>query len=263
MSASFPYVSPSVNLPFDPPRRVVDAGYYDNYGVQVAAAWTRKNRAWLVRHTSGVVLVQVRDSISQKDRMEIADAPPGIWARVARGFHFFTSPAEGVTSARYSSTMFRNDQDVSELCERFDTGPDSPACFTTIAFENSASVTFDRLDHGTWPGDGPVDPASCEVPLDWYLSMAEKAGLINSIPDPLPDTPWTNPANRRQRIIELQQKADATSGPVRDAWLKQLEQAKNYERLVRLEEWWDRCHVLARGAAPDTAAEPPPEGQGP
>lgn len=33
MSASFPYVSPAVNLPTDPPRRVVDAGYYDNYGI--------------------------------------------------------------------------------------------------------------------------------------------------------------------------------------------------------------------------------------
>src|SRR5207245_1152127 len=35
MNASFPYVSPAVNLPSDPPRRVVDAGYYDNYGIQI------------------------------------------------------------------------------------------------------------------------------------------------------------------------------------------------------------------------------------
>jgi predicted acylesterase/phospholipase RssA len=37
MSASFPFVSPSTALPTNPPRRVVDAGYYDNYGVNLAA----------------------------------------------------------------------------------------------------------------------------------------------------------------------------------------------------------------------------------
>jgi hypothetical protein len=31
MSATFPLASPAVSLPTEPPRRVVDAGYYDNY----------------------------------------------------------------------------------------------------------------------------------------------------------------------------------------------------------------------------------------
>ncbi len=71
MSASFPYVSPAVNLPTDPPRRVVDAGYYDNYGVQVSSAWLQKNIDWLVSNTSGVVLIQIRDAISQMERLEV------------------------------------------------------------------------------------------------------------------------------------------------------------------------------------------------
>jgi hypothetical protein len=50
MSATFPYVSPAVNLPSLPPRRVVDAGYYDNYGIQVATAWIKQNcQQWLDR----------------------------------------------------------------------------------------------------------------------------------------------------------------------------------------------------------------------
>ena len=39
MSASFPYFSPAVPLPTKPRRRVVDAGYFDNYGVSLAAAF--------------------------------------------------------------------------------------------------------------------------------------------------------------------------------------------------------------------------------
>src|SRR5262249_12594333 len=31
MSASFPFFSPAVSLPTNPRRRIVDAGYYDNY----------------------------------------------------------------------------------------------------------------------------------------------------------------------------------------------------------------------------------------
>ena len=59
----FPFVSPAIELPSVPPRRVVDAGYYDNYGVDVATAWIYRHRKWLVANTSGVLLVQIRDAL--------------------------------------------------------------------------------------------------------------------------------------------------------------------------------------------------------
>jgi hypothetical protein len=254
MSASFPYVSPAVNLPTDPPRRVVDAGYYDNYGVQVATAWVQKNRVWLDGHTSGVVLVQIRDSISQKDRLDVADAPTGLWAWFARSFRFFTSPVDGVVSARYASTIFRNDQDVWELSNLFDlkdplhTNPNEVhsrpldrGFFTTVAFENSADVTTSGHASGSWPGDDPIDGESGDVALDWYLSDAEKAGLIGAIP-PKPESGscWFQDKCRRARIEELTKMVHFEKKElVRDKLLKQLEQAKNYERLVVLKEWWD------------------------
>ncbi|AWM40703.1 hypothetical protein GobsT_07650 [Gemmata obscuriglobus] len=37
MNASFPFVSPAVTPPTNPGRRVVDAGYYDNYGIDIAS----------------------------------------------------------------------------------------------------------------------------------------------------------------------------------------------------------------------------------
>ena len=51
MSATFPYITSSVCLPTDPPRHVVDAGYYDNYGVNLAAAWIASHRKWITHHT--------------------------------------------------------------------------------------------------------------------------------------------------------------------------------------------------------------------
>jgi hypothetical protein len=47
MNASFPYLSPSAELPTDPVRHVVDAGYYDNYGAAVALKWVTHNTKWL------------------------------------------------------------------------------------------------------------------------------------------------------------------------------------------------------------------------
>src|SRR5206468_2542533 len=60
MNAAFPFVSPAVNLPTDPPRRVLDAGYKENYGVELATEWLEKHRQWLSKNTSGVILIQIR-----------------------------------------------------------------------------------------------------------------------------------------------------------------------------------------------------------
>jgi hypothetical protein len=44
MNASFPFLSPAAALPTDPVRHVVDAGYYDNYGMMVATKWFQSDR---------------------------------------------------------------------------------------------------------------------------------------------------------------------------------------------------------------------------
>jgi hypothetical protein len=60
MSASFPVVSPAVPIPTDPPRRVVDGGYYDNYGIDVLTNWLLHNEEFIEKHTSGVLIVHIR-----------------------------------------------------------------------------------------------------------------------------------------------------------------------------------------------------------
>ena len=161
---SFPYVSPAVSLPTDPPRRVVDAGYYDNYGVEVATAWIYQNRSWLTKHR-GRTPRQIRDSISVKERLDVAEAPVSFWETASRGFQFFTSPIDGVSSARSSSSSFRNDREVEFLGDVFenltrDKVKEPKRFFSTVIFENSASVTLNPPPE--WP-DKP-EAASAGVP---------------------------------------------------------------------------------------------------
>ncbi len=60
MSASFPYITPLVNLPSNPPIELIDAGARDNEGFELALRYVLKMKKWIKQHTSGVVFVQVK-----------------------------------------------------------------------------------------------------------------------------------------------------------------------------------------------------------
>lgn len=110
MSASFPYVSSAPTLPTDPRRRVVDAGYYDNDGVSLAASWlfSGSNRDWLRKNASKILLVQIRDGASE-ERRKLQDWPPDDTTPITRGLEFLTTPPTALFNARVGSSSFRND----------------------------------------------------------------------------------------------------------------------------------------------------------
>lgn len=250
MNASFPFLSPAVNLPTVPPRRVVDAAYYDNYGIQVATAWIHQNRDWLTRHTSGVLLVQIRDASSVKDRLDIGDDRPGAWDRLTRGFQFFTSPIDGAIRARSATASFRNDADVQSLTASAVSSmqgkvADPESFFSTVIFENSAEVSLtpgDFWDDLTGIDRGQIaDSSFREVAMSWYLTRAEQAATRRAIPDdPPPGSIWSRPEERQRIHAKLTRRVFAPdrAGPGRDFHLKRLEQLRNYERLANLARWW-------------------------
>jgi hypothetical protein len=124
LSASFPYVSPAAVLPTYPPRRVVDAGYYDNYGVSVAADWLSHNQDWIKENTGGVVLIQLRAypnaGMRRKWTLDAEDRDPN--APLQSTLQSYTAPLQGALAARRSTMLFRNDQMVQNLDELFNRG---------------------------------------------------------------------------------------------------------------------------------------------
>ena len=163
MSASFPYVSPGVALPTEPSRRVVDAGYYDNYGVDLATSWLDDQSAWLVNNTSGVVLIQIRDDWGE--RMERSVAERGERTLWGTGLTWLTTPLEGVLAARQAVMSFRNDGQIEVLSQRFEqlAGPDF---FTTVTF-------------------GLPE----EISLSWYLTADERRRILSAFDEPEDDDP--------------------------------------------------------------------------
>ncbi|MEM8697994.1 MAG: hypothetical protein AAGF44_02430, partial [Pseudomonadota bacterium] len=107
LNAAFPYIAPAAALPTRPYRRVVDAGYYDNYGVDLATSYLSQPRIrdWIVQNTSGVMVIQVRAFPFTMP----GEKEPG---PVARGLQWLTTPIEGAGSARGATMKFRNNQSL-------------------------------------------------------------------------------------------------------------------------------------------------------
>jgi hypothetical protein len=66
MSATFPYVTPNIELPSTPTMEIMDAGLTDNFGVRDAIKFLFVFNKWISENTSGVIFVQIRDS--EKDQ---------------------------------------------------------------------------------------------------------------------------------------------------------------------------------------------------
>jgi hypothetical protein len=185
MSATFPYVTSSIVLPTDPPRHVVDAGYYDNYGVNLAANWIASHVDWIKTNTSGILVVQIRAFRNEKrlkylneeilvnsepDQSGTGSILLDLLSRMGRPFAFLISavtqgsrdwliPFQGVAEARNSSMYFRNDEQLIVLHHMFHNLTSDSEFFRTVVF------TCDSDQSGQ-------DGQSIET-LNWYMNNDE------------------------------------------------------------------------------------------
>lgn len=82
MNSTFPYVLPMVSLPTTPEIQVMDAGIRDNYGTKTTVRFIAGIHEWLAEHTSGVVVVEIRD-INKDYNMENS-SPPSLFDRLLK-----------------------------------------------------------------------------------------------------------------------------------------------------------------------------------
>ncbi len=62
MSATFPYILPSVSLPSKPILEVMDAGFRDNYGLRTSIRYLYHFRKWIAANTDRVIFLQIREN---------------------------------------------------------------------------------------------------------------------------------------------------------------------------------------------------------
>lgn len=78
MSAAFPYITPNVTLPSEPPIDIMDAGVTDNFGISDAVQFIYAFKDWVAANTGGVIILSLRDSekdgaIERKKNLSLVD----------------------------------------------------------------------------------------------------------------------------------------------------------------------------------------------
>jgi hypothetical protein len=148
LSAAFPYVSSAVLLPTQPRRHVVDAGYYDNYGLELAGNWLRElleqRKSLLEKMISGILVIQIRDNVSElsvnpesdkkRERRLPRERRNASDSRLSRALEGLSSPPEGFLAARESVMLFRNDS-LLEAVSHLYTSAFGADYLTTTVFE--------------------------------------------------------------------------------------------------------------------------------
>lgn len=176
MSAAFPWITPATYIPTIPARRVVDAGYYDNYGVNLAARWIFHHRAWIRANTQGVILVQIRDALSIGDRTSL-EAPDE--SALDRWLGWLISPIEGFLAARESSMSFRNDELVEIISREFNEPEPPEASFATAIFELGENA-----------------------PLSWALTPSQRDAIVCDIAEPGTEGCSGDPRDSRKKNLD-------------------------------------------------------------
>ncbi|MBX7083316.1 MAG: hypothetical protein K1X88_29180 [Nannocystaceae bacterium] len=124
ISASFAYISPAVRLPTIPIVRAADAGYYDPFGVELAARWLEHHADWIVANTRGAVLIQIRDG--DDDVRALPQDEPGVFTRALSPW---LAPLTAVLRLRSAAALFRNDAALASLQPRLGEGVFTSATF--------------------------------------------------------------------------------------------------------------------------------------
>ena len=145
MNASFPYITPITSLPSKPVMRVMDAGVRDNYGYRTTLVFLHTFRDWIAQNTSGVVVVQFRDTQKQ------LEVKPSSGSLVGRVF----DPIGSV----YDNFVRVQDQDY-DLMLKLTTGNGTP--FQMIDLQ---------LRHGEEE----------QISLSWHLTELERTRVLRTI----------------------------------------------------------------------------------
>lgn len=148
MSASFPYITPTLSLPSEPRLEIMDAGISDNFGISDALIFIQTFQDWIAANTGGVVLLVIRDT--PKIRNPKPRPNPGIIGR-------FTAPISSVYNNLSGIQDLNNDRHLQHV----DAWLDAP--FDIVELEYSGSEKIGRAS------------------LSWHLTSKEKESIQQAI----------------------------------------------------------------------------------
>jgi len=159
MSATFPFITPNVQLPSDPVMETMDTGLSDNFGIQDGLRFLYVFQDWIAENTSGVIMITIRDS---EKSTEIAPTlPPRIFQKV------FT-PFKNIYANWDNIQTIQNEVLFNYMIESM------PFSLQKIEFEYAPEMVQTEKLTGSQEN---MQRAS----LNWRLTAREKKSILSSI----------------------------------------------------------------------------------
>ena len=168
MGATFPFITPNVQLPSSPQMETMDSGLSDNFGLQDALKFMFVFREWISNNTSGVVLITIRDS---KKIVEIAHkSPPSLFEKL------FT-PLKNIYTNWDNVQTLTNETAFNVQSETL------PYPIDRIEFEYN-TIDFQEDQNGLFADNLLGQSTGLELErasLNWRLTKKEKRSILNNI----------------------------------------------------------------------------------
>ncbi|GGZ14304.1 hypothetical protein GCM10007049_02700 [Echinicola pacifica] len=170
MGATFPFITPNIQLPSNPQMEIMDAGLSDNFGISDALRFIDTFDDWIHENTDGVVLITIRDS---EKVQEIEDKkPPSILQKLF-------IPIKNIYINWDNVQTLNNERAFTYMKEKL------PFAMDRIEFEYSSKDFLEGQLNQL--GDSEVDSEQLEIQrasLNWRLTSKEKRDILNSISSP-------------------------------------------------------------------------------
>jgi hypothetical protein len=171
MGATFPFITPNIQLPSQPQMETMDAGLSDNFGMQDALKFIHVFEDWIGENTSGILLLTIRDSekfteIDQKYPSTILEK-------------FFT-PLKNIYINWDNVQTLHNEVLFTRMKESLD--------FPIERLEFEYSTLQYLRERGLADEEGVIDQQEQEIQrasLNWRLTAREKKSIIENIDSPI------------------------------------------------------------------------------
>ena len=151
LSASFPYITPLVNMPSEPGIELIDAGVRDNEGFELALRYVFQHRDWIEQNTSGIVLLQIK--ANRPNEVPISESPVTRLDRITR-------PIGGVFTSFHNFQVYNKSMLMQYSREEMD-----------LPIEIVRFLLFDTHEDN--------------VSLSWHLTNREKERIRSSFENDL------------------------------------------------------------------------------
>ena len=167
MGATFPFITPHIQLPSVPQMETMDAGLSDNFGIQDALRFIYVFQDWIKENTSGVTLITIRDSekFTEIDQKIL----PTVLQKLS-------TPLKNILINWDNIQTLNNEVLYNQFKESMDFEIDR------IEFEYSTSQYL--RDRGLVDSVGVVNQVEQEIQrasLNWRLTAREKVSIIENI----------------------------------------------------------------------------------